>query len=222
MAENIESFVAKLQAEGVEAGQKEAQKIKERAEKEASEITAQAKTQAEQIIAQAEQDGDKILADAKAQADSMLARGRTELELASRDAAGKLREALGRAVRAVLAAGAKATLDDEAFVGQALHEIITQYTQAELESRETFRINVPEQMRQKLVDWALAHIGSDSLQGGHVTIDLQGTLAQAGFEYNATGATVEVTVDSVVEVLASLVSPALRDIINQAMSENEG
>lgn len=211
MGQTIEAFVDRIRQEGIQAGQKQA-----------DDLLAEAKTQGEQIIAQAEQDRDKILADAKAQADSTLARGRTELELAARDAAGKLREALGRAIRAVIAAGAKAKLDDEAFIGQALHEIITQYGQAELQGQETFQINVPEQMRQKLVDWALAHIGPDSLQGDHVTIDLQGTLAQAGFEYNATGATIEVTVDSVVEVLASLVSPALREILNQAMSENEG
>jgi len=210
MGQTIQAFVDKIRTEGIQAGQKEA-----------DELLAQAKQQADQIVAQAEKDRDRILADAKAQADSTLARGRTELELAARDATGRLREALGRAVRAVIAAGAKATLQDEAFVGQALHEIITEYGKGEMRSKGTFQINVPEAMRQKLVDWALGHIGQDTPGPEHMTIDLKGTLAQAGFEYNATGATVEVTADSVVEVLASLVSPALREILDKAVAEDK-
>ena len=211
MGQTIQAFVDRIRQEGIQAGQKQA-----------DDLLAEARREGEQIVAQAEQDRDKILAEATTQADSTLARGRTELELAARDAVGKLREALGRAVRAVMAAGAKAKLEDEAFVGQALHEIITQYVRAELEGERTFRINVPEEMRQKLVDWAIAHVGSGRLDSEHITIDLKGTLAQAGFEYNATGATVEVTVESVVEALAGLVSPALREILNQAMSQSEG
>jgi len=212
MGQTIEAFVEKIRAEGVQAGQKEA-----------DDLLAQAKQRAEQIVAQAEQDKDKILADAKTEADNILTRGKTELGLAARDAVGKLREALGRAVQAVLAGGARANLEDEAFVGQILHEIITQYGQAELGERKTFEINVPQQMRQKLVDWALAHIGTGNLhESEHLTIDLQGTLSQAGFEYSASDATVEVTVDSVVEVLSELVGPTVREILDAAMAENKG
>ena len=207
MGQTIQAFVDKIRTEGIQAGQKEA-----------DDLLAQTRQQAEQIVAQAEKDRDKILADANAQAASTLARGRTELELAARDATGKLRDALGRAVQAVIAAGAKAKLEDQAFVGQALHEIITQYAKDELCGRKTFQIDVPEQMRQKLVDWALAHIGQSTPGPEHIAIDLKGTLAQAGFEYNATGATVEVTVDSVVEVLSALVSPAIREILDKAIS----
>ena len=210
MGQTIQAFVDKIRTEGIQAGQKEA-----------DDLLAQSNRQAEQIVAQAEKDRDKILADAKTEAANTLARGRTELELAARDATGKLRDALGRAVQAVIAAGAKAKLEDEAFVGQALHEIITQYATNEMESHKTFQINVPEQMRQKLVDWALAHIGQTTPGPEHITIDLKGTLAQAGFEYNATGATIEVTVDSVVEVLDSLVSPALREILDNAIREDK-
>ena len=210
MGQTIQAFVDKIRTEGIQAGQKEA-----------DDLLARANQQAQQIIAQAEKDRDRILAGAQAEADSTLTRGRTELELAARDAAGKLRDALSRAIRAAMAAGVKAKLEDEAFVGQALHEIITEYSKGELQGKGTFRINVPEQMRQKLVDWALAHIGQDTPGPEHITIDLKGTLAQAGFEYNATGATVEVTTDSVVEVLASLVGPALRDILDKAAAEDK-
>jgi hypothetical protein len=71
-------------------------------------------------------------------------------------------------------------------------------------------------MHQKLIDWAVSEIGHETITGSHVPIDLQGVLKQAGFEYNATGATVEVTEESVVAVLAELVGPRLREIIDQA------
>ena len=207
MGQTIQAFVDKIRTEGIQAGQKQA-----------DDLLAEARQQAERILAQAEQDKDKMLADAGDQAQRTLARGRTELELAARDAAGRLRDALGRAIQAVIAAGVKAKLEDETFVAQALHEIITQYGKAEFEDKRTLEINVPQEMRQKLIDWALAHIGADKLGPEHVTFDLQGALGQAGFEYNATGATVEVTVESVVEVLGSLVAPALREILDKAMA----
>ena len=211
MGQTIQAFVDKIRTEGIQAGRKEA-----------DDLLAQAKQQGERIVAQAEHDKDKIIADAQAEADSILTRGRTELGLAARDAVGKLRDALGGAIQAVLARGARAKLEDEAFVGQVLHEIITAYSQSELGDKKTFHINVPEQMRQTLVDWALAHIGKDNLNTSeHITIDLRGTLAQAGFEYNATGATVEVTVESVVEVLGDLVGPTVREILDAAMTENK-
>jgi len=211
MGQTIQAFIDKIRTEGVQAGQKEA-----------GDLLTQAKQQAEQIIAQADQDKGKILADAKTEADNILTRGKTELALASRDAVGKLRDALGRAVQAVLAGGARATLEDEAFVGEVLHEIITQYGQNELGKNKTFQINVPDAMRQNLVEWALAHLGQDDLGGEHMTIDLKGTLSQAGFEYSASDATVEVTVDSVVEVLSGLVGPTVREILDAAMAENKG
>ena len=213
MGQTIQAFVDKIRTEGVQAGHKEA-----------DDLLTQARKQAEEIIAQADREKDKVLADAKTEAANILTRGKTELGLAARDAVGKLRDALGRAVQAVLAGGTRANLEDEAVVGKVLHEIITQYGHAELgENRKTFVINVPEQMRQKLVDWALAHIGTGNLhESEHLTIDLQGTLAQAGFEYSASDATVEVTVDSVVEVLSELVGPTVREILDAAMAENKG
>ena len=211
MGQTIQAFVDKIRTEGVQAGQKQA-----------DDLLAEARGQAEQITAQAAQDAEKVLADAKAEAANIVTRGRTELELAARDAVGKLRDALGKALAAVLAGGARATLDDEAFIGQALHEIIVAYGKAEMEGDKSIRINVPEPMRQKLVQWAIAHVGSDNLGGEHITIDLKGTLSQAGFEYNMAGATVEVTVESVVEVLAGLVGPAVREILETAMTGNKG
>ena len=50
-------------------------------------------------------------------------------------------------------------------------------------------------------------------------IDLAGTLRQAGFEYNAGGATIEVTLESVVAVLSEMFSPRLREILATATAK---
>lgn len=208
MVETIQAFVDKIRTEGVQAGQQQA-----------DDLLVDAKKQADEIVSQANEEKEKILSGAKAEAESILSRSQTELKLASRDAVMRLRDALAQVLRQVLAAGAKEKLDDTEFVGQALHEIVTQYGKADIKGKRTFRINVPKEMRQKLTDWAMKHISQKTPDGTHISFDLKGTLSQAGFEYNATGATVEVTLESVVETLSEMVSPKLREIIEQAQKE---
>ena len=52
-----------------------------------------------------------------------------------------------------------------------------------------------------------------------MTIDLKGSLSAAGFEYNVSGATVEVTLESVVESISELVSPHLAKVIDAAVGD---
>ncbi len=206
MAENIESFVAKLQAEGIEAGQKEAQRIKEQAENEAAEIIAQAKTQAEQIIAKARQERE-----------SLLEKTQTELQLAARDTALRLREALNRALEAVLHHAVEKQLSDMEFLGSLLHDLIMLYARSDLAQGETLEINLQPDVREKLVDWAIKVIGEEALERTHPSIDLKGTLKEAGFEYRVGEATIEVTETAVVEALANMIRPQLAEMLRDAM-----
>jgi vacuolar-type H+-ATPase subunit E/Vma4 len=207
MAETIESFVARLREEGVQAGRREAEKQ-----------LAEARREADAILADARARAAKIVGEAQAQAEATLARSRTDLELAARDVALRLREALGRAVGACVAAGARQQLSDPRFLGNLLYELVMQYAQADIEGKTTIRINVSPETRQKLAEWALEILHKPELH--RVTVDLQGTLADAGFEYSVDGASVEVTVASVVEALSELVNPSLREILRRAMRED--
>ena len=198
MAESIESFVAKLQAEGVDAGKKKARQLQDEANR-----------NAEQIVADAQAKAEKIIADAKAEAENNLARGRTELQLAARDTALKLRETLTAALNAVLASQTRKELQNEEFLKSVLVEIVQVYARNDA-GEEKIQVNLPDEMKDKLSQWATSQLGQ---------VDLQGRLNQAGFEYTATGATVEVTVESVVESLSSLVSPKLRQILEEAMAK---
>ena len=207
MGETIESFVAKLQAEGVEAGKAAAQKL-----------LSEAKQQAEKIIRDAEADRDKTLLDAKADAESLFARSKTELELAARDVILRLKEALDRALRAVLFAESKAKLSDSDFLSSTLHDLILLYAKADIERTGRMKIDVSPEMQGKLADWAVREMTKKAEAAG-MSIDLKGSLAGAGFEYNVSGATVEVTPDSVVELISELVSSNLREVIDKAIGE---
>ena len=209
MAESIETFVAKLQNEGVEAGRQEAQTI-----------VSGAKTEAERIVADAQAQADKIIARAKAGAENLLSRGRTELSLAARDAVLRLQETLSKSLQAILRYQVGETLQDVNFLGKVLHELILLYAEDELAAKGGITFNVSPDLRQALADWALREIGQDRLDDIGVHMDLHGTLAAAGFEYTVAGATIEVTLDSVVETLAGLVGPELRKVLESAATDS--
>jgi V/A-type H+-transporting ATPase subunit E len=208
MADTIEAFVARLQAEGVEAGRKEAEQLKDDARKEAEAIAADARKEADGIVARA-----------RNEAESIVTRGRTELELAARDTVLRLRESLNRALEAVLAAHARETLSDSSFLGKVLHDIVLTYTRADAEGSRRIEINIPPEQQEELRKWALKEIGQERLEGLHPCIDLKATLKTVGFEYSAEGGRVEVTEESVVEMLKELVSPRLREVVENAVEQ---
>ncbi len=204
MTESIESFVAKLQSEGVDAGRKQAEQI-----------AVQAQAQADRIGEQATQQAAKIIAQAQAQAANIKTRSLSELELACRDIVLRLQDSLTKALYAVIAAHVKDKLDDVDFLGKFLHELIKMYAQANL-SGDQVRINVPEDVREQLIDWAMRELGKVAVDGHHGILDLKGTLAESGFTYNIDGATVEVTLSSVTQALVEMVEPSLHEMIFQA------
>ena len=203
MTESIESFVAKLKSEGLEAGQQQADQLRQKAQHDADEILAKAKQQAE-----------KIVADANAQAQSSLARSRTELELAARDAALKLREALTGVLQGVLAGPVQDQLSNAEFLKDLLKNIANQYAQADAKGIGSVKLNVAPELQSQLAQWASENL--KAAQAG--AVDVTGTLKQAGFELNTTGATIEVTQESVVATLMELVGPSLRDVFKTAMA----
>jgi len=202
MADTIESFVAKLQADGVETGKAEAEKI-----------TAEATVQAERIVADAKAEAEKILAGAQADADGLLARGRTELDLAARDTTLKLNEALSGALTRIVGEAVAKPMADPEFLGKLLHEVVLTYVKGLADRDEVMTINVPEALQDQLTDWALREIGQGAIEGARGSVDLKAALAGAGFEYTVSGATVEVTPESVTTALTEMLTPRLREIL---------
>jgi V/A-type H+-transporting ATPase subunit E len=211
MEDSIETFVAKLQEEGVQAGQAAADRIRAEAKADAEQIIAEAKAQAEQIVAEAE-----------ANAKNVLERSKTDLQLAARDTVARLRDTLTDCLNAIIAEGAHATLVDLNFLGKTLHEIVMLYAKADLEHKLHIDINVPGEIHSGLKEWAFRELAEKAVAQIRPSLDLHGRLRQVGFEYTVEGGgTVEVTVDSVVELLSGMVAPALREVLAQAAAKRK-
>ncbi len=207
MAETIEAFVQKLQAEGVQAGQDEAKKLVDDARAEAEKIIVEAKAQAEGVIA-----------DATSQAEAALARGNEELKLAARDAIGRLKATVQNALNALLRKSTEEALKDEEFFPKLLHDIAVQYAQKDIVREVPITINVDEDMLHVATHWAVTEMTSQGDEHQH--IDLKGSLRTAGFEYGVIDGTIEVTPESITAVLREMIGPRLEGIIDAASASD--
>lgn len=203
--ESIESFVKKLQAEGVDAGRRAAEKIKEDAKQEAEKIIARAEAEAERIIAKAKNDADKTFS-----------RMQTELDLAVRDAILKLRETIGKILSAMLTRKIEKHLSNPDFFVKVIREVITGYAKADAAQQPFMKVDISSKMGDKLGDDLLTDLIAN-LSEEHEKIALQATLSKAGFEYKIDGATVEVSPDSVSELVSEMVRPALQEMIDRVI-----
>jgi V/A-type H+-transporting ATPase subunit E len=210
MAENIESFVKKLKTEGVDAGKKAAEKIKRDARHEAEEILADAKNEADNIIAKAKKDAEK-----------QLSRMQTELELAVRDSVLKFREFLNLALSALLTRRVENKLSDTDYLGEIIREVIVAYAKADAVRHDQMEINLSKKMRDKLNDRVLKDF-FHNLKIDQDKMNLKATLSKAGFEYKLHGATVEVSADSVAELLSEMVNPSLQKTIDKVVGKQGG
>lgn len=201
MAHTVESFVETLRADGVEAGRRAAEKIRRDAQQ-----------QAEQSVREAEAKARQILEDAERQREMTLERTRTDLELAARDTVAQLRNVLSQAINRLLTRAASTTLDDNGFLKELIRDVASAYAKADATGEQMIDLNVAEPMKHKLADWALSllHKGGE---GQKLSLELHGALSTAGFEYKLDGGTVEVTPESVVQVLSQIVTPQLQELI---------
>jgi V/A-type H+-transporting ATPase subunit E len=207
MAETIESFVAKLHAEGVEAGRREAEKL-----------VAEAREQADALTRRARAEAEKLLADARRQAEAHAAKSQAELQLAARDTLLRLREALNRALRAVLTHQTRAALEDGQFLRVLIHDVVLEYAKADSQGEQEVKLNVQPQMREQLAKWLIQEMVHKT-EG--LSIDLTSALDDAGFEYEIRGQIIEVTAGSVVEALAEMVGAELRKILEEASASEK-
>ncbi len=203
MASTLESFVNRLRADGLEAGQRLAEQIRREAEEKAAEILREAEAKAQQI-----------LADAEAQREKILARAQTELKLAARDAIARLSEALNQAVNQILNRGATERLNDPEFLKRLIEDLVHQYVSADSEKRP-FILNVSDATRHRLTHWVLNSLYSEAQEAG-LSVELRGALKSAGFEYQITDGSVEITPEAVVQILSEMVTPEIQKLVLSA------
>ena len=64
-------------------------------------------------------------------------------------------------------------------------------------------------------------MADEALRTSKSTVNLTETLRQEGFELRLAGSAIEVTLESVVNTLADLVSPAVREVLESALGEEK-
>ncbi len=209
MAETLESFVAKLQSDGVAAGQKAAQDIRMQAQREAEKIVQDAQQKAQKIIEQAEKESK-----------SKLEKGQTELKLACRDIVLNLRNTIAKFIRQIMVGPVEERLNDPEFLTTLLHDLVVQYAKADSEHRADIKINLSNDMLRQLAEWVIAKLRKTA-QDNNATVDIKGSLNRLGFEYSVTGGTVEVTGESMVTLLQELVGPKMREVLDEALFDKQ-
>ncbi len=207
MTQTLESFIDRLRADGVEAGRKAAEEIRREAERDAEKLRRDAEAKAQEIVRAAEAEGQQILA-----------RTQTDLKLAARDTVARLRETLSEAVNRVLEKAVAEQFDRADFLADLIREVARQYAEADAVGESVLTINVSEPMRQRLAHWAIETFHKDKKREG-LSVELHGSLTGAGFEYKMVEGTVEITAESVVQVLSEIITPELRKLIAEAVGE---
>ncbi len=210
MGESIESFVAKLKAEGVDAGRAEADALKANAEAEAKRIVEAAKAEAEAIVSKA-----------RVEADGLAARTREDLRIAARDAQLSLRQKLTQILIAVLQGEVKSALGDLGFVKKALEELVAAHLKSEANAKDIeAQVTVDKRLAQPLAEWAQRELNRQRASATvGVKVDVEGTLRSAGFEFRTSGGTIEVTEESVLALLKEIVAPAIRELLDKAAKD---
>ena len=209
MADSIETFVQKLQQEGVQAGRDEANKL-----------VAEAQAEAERIVAQATEQAESIVSDARGQAEQSLQQGREELQLAARDVQLRLREVVVQALVVVLGRSCTEALADQDFLFKLIRYVVVQYAQKDASGAADIEIQVSDEVLQSLTDWAAREM-SPAGEAGKSQTSLEGGLKSAGFEYTAAGGTVEITPESISTVLGEMFSTRLRELLEKPAKSDQ-
>lgn len=202
----LESFVAQLHSEGVEAGRREAEAL-----------VLAAEAEAEEIIRRARADAEALKATARKEAEAAGQRGRAELELAVRDAVLQLEAALTEVLRTLISRSVAAELSDPDALKPLLREVVAAYARADASARPS-EFRVPGRAVRVLEDWWVSEVG-DVLGGEGDRPELRESLEQVGFEYQVAGATVEVSPESVVDKLMELVRPGLQEVVRAVAAD---
>ena len=200
MAESIQAFVRKLQEEGVDAGRHAGEQVLAEAQKRAETILAEAQEQAKAIVDTAQTESDRIKQ-----------RTETELNLAARDAVGRLQQTLSRVLKRLLHHPIDEKLRDGDFLAQLIRDVVMRYVEADVTDHAPTAINISEELRPQLTQWAQETFRNAAETG--TPFNLRTSLAEAGFEYETVNGTIEVTADSAVDLLLEMVGPELRKLV---------
>ncbi len=202
MAEQLQGLLDRIQRDGVDKAEAEADVILSNARKKAADTLAKAEAQADALRKQAERDS-KTFVD----------RGQKALEHASRDVLLSLRESINRTVQAIVRQDVTAALSPEALAG-ILAEVVSAYT-AKGDAARDVSVLVPEAQQEAILQHVKTRLSAEAAQGlevlgdGRVTCGFRVVIKDDNFEH-------DFTQDAITDSLCQLLRPHIASIVQEA------
>lgn len=195
MAEELQSFLDRIQQEGIKSGEDEAKNIIADARAEASLIIKRAKIESEEAVRLAEKEADKLLA-----------HGKEALRLAARDTLLSLRHELKTKMESLFRQLAGETLSPEN-TAAIIADIITNYHAAGIESLQIEVLLTPEQCQALEAD-LLARLGTRLAETARIS-PVPGI--SGGFQLRIVGEEIiyDFTDEALAEALSTFLSPKI-------------
>jgi V/A-type H+/Na+-transporting ATPase subunit E len=193
MTEDLQLLLEKIQREGIDKAQAEADKIIQNAEKQSKALVAEAGKQAE-----------KLKSDAKEESDAYAARAEESIRQAARDIILNVEKSVTSLFENLLLQDVNEALKDQERVAELIKEAVKAY----LQDGQSLEIGVAEEMAEAL----RAKLASTAGQGVEIITDKTiGTgfrvkLADGRIEHDFTGA-------AIVETLAKQLRPGLTRLL---------
>lgn len=193
----VDGLIQRLQAEGIEAGRKEAERI-----------VATAHAEADLTRAEARSEADALLGSARAETERQAAAARGALDLALRDAVLLMRESIEAHLRTFLLRRARAWLDNEEWLRSLAFEAAVAAA-----AGRAAEVELPESPK---LDATLRDLLADALR--EQGLELSGRPGGKGIRLrlDADGVAFDLDDDAIADLLLERLSPALRRVFEQA------
>jgi V/A-type H+-transporting ATPase subunit E len=209
MTESLQTLLLRLQQDGVDKGQQQA-----------DELLRSAKTEAERLVADAKKEAARITAEAKADADRLAVRGKASLQQAARDVVLSVGHSIEQVVQRLAAERASAALDGPAVLSllQRLMDAFVQHGRV----NGAIDIVVGPEQKKAMTDASLAGL-RQKLEHG-LTLHVQPGLGH-GFQVRMGkgGVTHDFTDKAAAAAIAELVTPEIAAIVLEvALGANAG
>ncbi|MCX7934920.1 MAG: V-type ATP synthase subunit E [Planctomycetota bacterium] len=203
MADDLQGLLERVQKEGIE-----------RAQAEADRIVAAAKSQAQGIVDEAQAKAKAIVAKAEAEAQALAERGRKAIEQAGRDTIIAVQEAITNLLRQILLREVGQAMSPD-FLRNALESFIKAYAAS---GGQRLEVLVPAAQQKELQDYFLRRLAAEAQKG--VQIKADAGLA-AGFRVSISDQNLQhdFSAEAVAESLAALLRPALAEIVRAAVKK---
>ncbi len=204
MAEKLQSLLERIQKDGIE-----------KAESEAEIIVAQAKVEAESIVKEAKAEGEKTLKKAEQESEQFAARGTRSLEQAARDVILSVQKAIDGSFQRLVDRKVGEALDAD-----TLRRMLIKVVAAYCDDETGIEVSLPAEEQQKIMDGLLSELSGEMKAG--VDIKADGSLT-GGFRVATANGKVEhdFSKEAITEALCSLLRPRLAEIVKGSPAPND-